>query len=259
MGDYSVKGWWYYFPVAFLLKTSLTILALIVWDVLSRRPAASSSSWASSAGPGVRPFLFVPIAVYAGVAMLSALNIGLRHILPIYPFVILVAAAGAESLIERFSARAPLAAAAVAIAASLELATTYPHTLAFFNAFAGGPHNGFRYLADSNVDWGQDLKPLATWMRAKGVTKINLGYFGTADPAYYGIDARHIWGTTEPSAGSNIGPPELPGYVALSVTLLDGVPFQEGARDFYRQLREREPAANIGGSIRVYWVTAPWW
>jgi hypothetical protein len=204
--------------------------------------------------------VLIPVAVYLLVAMASALNIGLRHILPVYPLLIVAAAQSADTLIIRNAKRATHIVVAVAVAASIELATAYPHTLAFFNALAGGPANGFRSLADSNVDWGQDLKPLKSWMQEHHVEQIGLAYFGTADPAYYGMNVRYMWGTTVPGIGPDrMGPPSLPGYVAISVTLLDGVPFQEGARDFYRPLRESDPVANIGGSIRVYRVNSPWW
>ena len=62
------------------------------------------------------------------------------------------------------------------------LATTYPYTLTFFNLFVGGPANGYKYLADSNVDWGQGLKLLKRWMDREGVEQVGLAYFGTADP-----------------------------------------------------------------------------
>jgi hypothetical protein len=92
------------------------------------------------------------------------------------------------------------------------------------------------------------------------VDRINLAYFGTADPAYYGMNVRYLWGTTVPGVRpGDMGPPSLPGYVAVSVTLLQGVPFQESARNFYKPLRDRDPVADIGGSIRVYRVDAPWW
>lgn len=89
---------------------------------------------------------------------------------------------------------------------------------------------------------------------------INLAYFGVADPAYYGIDCTYMGGTTIPGVTpAMMGPPRLPGYVAVSVTLLDGVPFAERDRGFYKPLRGRTPAAEIGGSIRIYWVENPWW
>ena len=72
------------------------------------------------------------------------------------------------------------------------------------------------------------------------VTHINLAYFGVADPAYYGIDCTYMGGTTIPGVTpAMMRPPRLPGYVAVSVTLLDGVPFAERDRDFYKPLRDR--------------------
>ena len=66
----------------------------------------------------------------------------------------------------------------------------HPHHLAYFNEIAGGPANGWRLLVDSNLDWGQDLKRLARWMRTNDVPRLKLSYFGSADPAYYGIEAQ---------------------------------------------------------------------
>ena len=243
-GNYSTEGWWYYFPAAILLKTPVVVLLLFACGVAATRRAL---------------FLVVPILVFLFVAMTTNLNIGMRHLLPVYPFMIVFAALGAEWLEAKF--RRPHVAMALLLSlAALEFGIVYPHTLAFFNVLAGGPSNGFRYLADSNVDWGQDLKRLKQWMDERQLTHINLAYFGTAEPSYYGINRTDLWGTTIPGvAPSAMGPPHLPGYVAVSVTLLDGVPFGERERQFYAPLREREPAARIGGSIRVYWVDEPWW
>jgi hypothetical protein len=205
-------------------------------------------------------FIVLPIVVFMMAAMTSALNIGLRHILPIYPFVIVLAALAADHLLRRRATSARWIGAALVGVAALEFATVYPNNLAFFNRLAGGPSNGYRYLADSNIDWGQDLKPLKAWMDRSNVAHINLAYFGVADPAYYGIDCTYMGGTTIPGvAPAKLAAPRLPGYVAVSATLLDGVPFGERDRDFYKPLRDRQPAADIGGSIKVYWVERPWW
>ncbi len=253
-GSYSHFGWWYYFPVAFLLKTPLALLALffigLVVGFRRRRLLALDGE----------AFIVVPIVLFLAVAMTSTLNIGLRHILPIYPFVIVLAVVGASALVESESKHGPRICAALLAVGALEFASVYPNNLAFFNRAVGGPANGFRYLADSNIDWGQDLKPLKGWMDRHDVTHINLAYFGVADPAYYGIDCTYMGGTTIPGVTpSMMRPPRLPGYVAVSVTLLDGVPFAERDRDFYKPLRDRTPAADIGGSIRVYWVEKAWW
>ncbi len=253
-GSYSNFGWWYYFPIAFLIKTPLALLALFFMGVVSIVRRGSLFSLDGEA------FVVVPVVLFLGVAMMSTLNIGLRHILPIYPFVIVIAAQATNALFGGKSRNGPRVGVALLAAGLLEFASVYPNNLAFFNRAVGGPSNGFRYLADSNIDWGQDLKPLKGWMDANHVTHINLAYFGVADPAYYGIDCTYMGGTTIPGVTpSMMRPPRLPGYVAVSVTLLDGVPFAERDRDFYKPLRDRTPAADIGGSIRVYWVERAWW
>ncbi|CAN5834259.1 phospholipid carrier-dependent glycosyltransferase [soil metagenome] len=251
-GDHSMDGWWYYFPAAILLKTPIILLLLFAVG------AAVAVRGRRVPRPGSM-FLVVPIVMFLVIAMTTNLNIGLRHLLPVYPLMIVLAGLGAEALSARFR-RQQIAVALIVSVAALEFGLVYPHNLSFFNVFAGGPANGFRYLADSNVDWGQDLKRLKRWMEERQVAHINLAYFGTAEPSYHGITRTDLWGTTIPGvAPSAMGPPHLPGYVAVSVTLLDGVPFGERERQFYAPLREREPAAKIGGSIRVYWVEKPWW
>ena len=253
-GSYSNFGWWYYFPIAFLIKTPLALLALFFVGVVS---SVRRGRFLSLDGEA---FLVVPIVLFVGVAMTSTLNIGLRHILPIYPFVIVLAVVAARALADGKAKHGPIICAALLAAGALEFASVYPNNLAFFNRAVGGPSNGFRYLADSNIDWGQDLKPLKGWMDRNQVAHINLAYFGVADPAYYGIDCTYLGGTTIPGVTpAMMRPPQLPGYVAVSVTLLNGVPFAERDRDFYKPLRDRPPAADIGGSIRVYWVEQAWW
>ena len=248
-GDYSTQGWWYYFPAAILLKTPIVMLLLCAIGAFGLFRQLSSAAL----------FVLVPVAMFLALGMTSNLNIGLRHILPIFPFLVVVASAGVEPVVSHVRRR-ELATAVLLAAVGLEFALVYPHNLAYFNLLAGGPANGFRYLADSNVDWGQDLKRLKRWMAERNVDHINLAYFGVAEPSYHGINRTDLWGTTIPGvAPSAMGPPKLPGYVAVSVTLLDGVPFGERERQFYAPLRERAPAATIGGSIRVYWVETPWW
>ncbi|MEZ5318814.1 MAG: hypothetical protein R2752_15550, partial [Vicinamibacterales bacterium] len=254
-GSYSYESWWYYFPAAFLLKTPIGLIALFGVGVVACARRRRTPSFAGDA------CAVLPVFLFMAVAMTSSLAIGVRHILPIYPFVILTAALGAESLLRAAATRRGQAIVALALAVTmLEVGRAWTHPLAFFNTLVGGPSNGFRFLADSNVDWGQDLVGLRDWMTDEDVAHVNLAYFGTADPAYHDIAWTPLWGTTVPGlAPDRIGPPVLPGYVAVSVTLLDGVPFQADARGFYAPLRDLEPVADIGGSIRVYWIERPWW
>jgi hypothetical protein len=251
-GRYSDAGWWYYFPAAIALKTPVALLALI---------AVGAVALARRGPPGApaAPVLFIllPVVLYLGVAMTTRINIGLRHVLPVYPFLILIAAAGMARLLQgtRWARRGLAAALVVAL---LEFGSIYPHTLAFFNQLAGGPSRGAALLVDSNLDWGQDLKPLKRWLDEHGVQHVNLAYFGTADPRYYRIAATHLPGS-QYFVASAAEPPRLPGYVAISATVLSGVYLSSQQRAFYESFRRRAPVAVIGHSINVYWVERPWW
>jgi hypothetical protein len=246
-GELSGDGWWYYFPVAFLLKTPVALLVLLVAGLRQLGRGA----------PGFWEFdvwVVAALAVFLGAGVSSRLNIGLRHVLPMYPFVLLIAG---RSVSELWQHRQRWLLTIIGLAWAAELAVAAPHYLAFFNTIAGGPRNGHKLLADSNIDWGQDLKLLKRWMDQHGVEKLNLSYFGTADPAYYGIHARYLPGS--PSFIHEVQPyPQLPGYVAVSVQNLLGVTAEDWA-EFYRPLLARRPVAVIGYSIHVYWVEQPWW
>lgn len=177
-GQFATLGFHSYFLWTFLYKTPLlTMLAIAagVAIVIRRRSPATA-------------FLLVPVALYFAVSVTSSLNIGHRHLLPIYPF--LYVAAGSIATVA--SRRAILAVAPLAVLpAFVVLAPWQPvvnQHLAYFNELGGGPERGGDLLVDSNLDWGQDLPRLAAWLQGHGVSEpINLVYFGTADPRAYGI------------------------------------------------------------------------
>lgn len=247
VGQYSRAGWWYYFPLAFLFKTPVPALLLLAVGVYSciarvRRLGLTNEIFAA-----------VPIAIFLAFAMASRINIGIRHILPIYPFVILISAAGAAELATAKARSLRLLVAVLTVFWCLQFSRVFPNTLTFFNVLVGGPGHGIHYLADSNIDWGQHLKLLKEWMDEQGVGHVNLAYFGTADPAYYRLNATYLPGTIELN-GVAIRKPVLPGYVALSVNMLSGQYLRPEWRMFYRGFRERRPVAELGHSIRVYWV-----
>jgi tetratricopeptide (TPR) repeat protein len=201
-------------------------------------------------------FLMVPVVIYLSVSAANRFHVGVRHLLPIYPFVLLIGAAGAMVLVRRRAGRLALAGLIAFWVAVI--AAVYPHTLTFFNRFVGGPGNGYKYLADSNIDWGQGLKLLKKWMDRESVPHIGLAYFGTADPAYYDIDYTQLPAATPGMHLSSIArrwtKPRLPGYVAVGATVLTGVYLDPEWQLFYRGLRGTRPAAVIGNSIFVYWL-----
>jgi 4-amino-4-deoxy-L-arabinose transferase-like glycosyltransferase len=245
LGQMSPVGFHAYFPVAFAVKTPLPTIVLFV-----------AGLWLAVRGALKRidaAFLIVPAAVYFLLAVGTGINIGLRHILPIYPFLfVLIAGAAAHLWTSRRFWRPALGILAAWYVASA--VWIYPHYLAYFNEAAGGPKNGYKILNDSNLDWGQDLKGLKLWMERERVKKIRFVHFGYDDPEYYGIDASYLPGTWmlfDPPATQSPGPYR---YVAISPSLLYS-PFIIGRRsqvEFVEQFRGRQPLATIGHSIFIF-------
>ncbi len=111
---------------------------------------------------------------------------------------------------------------------------------------------------DSNLDWGQDLKRLAAWMRANGVARIKLSYFGSADPSYYGIDAEALPGYTSPHATHVVREIRPGDVVAVSATNLQGVYVDPEDRPLLARFRALEPIGRAGWSILVYRADFAW-
>ena len=128
------------------------------------------------------------------------------------------------------------------------------HYLAFFNVFAGGSRGGIELLADSNLDWGQDLPLLAEWRRRHDDRPLFLSYFGTADPGFYGITRTDMPdGYQFPVGHDTAWPGRGPAYVAISATNLKGVYASDDVRRMYAEVFGRKkPLAILGGSIYVY-------
>lgn len=238
----------YYFAVTFLLKTPLPLLLLVALAALriprlERREAL---------------LVWVPVAVYAAATATRGLQIGHRHLLPIYPFLFLAAGEAAVALA---AWRAPLGRVAAALLAAWYAGGTlvqHPQHLAYFNELAGGTRNGWRLLVDSNLDWGQDLKRLAAWLREHPTPGLKLSYFGSADPAYYGIESEALPGYTSPHA-PRITREIRPGDVlAVSATNLQGVYLEPADRALMARVRELEPIARVGASIFVFRSDFKW-
>jgi hypothetical protein len=226
LGRISNFGHWYYFPVAFAVKTPVATLAALL--------LALSLAIRFRRNLDLRlAVLAVPVLVYLAFCIPANINIGIRHILPIYPFLFVLAGVILATQNWRWK-QATLGVIAVALA--VESLAIYPHYLAFFNVLAGGPGNGPRYLVDSNLDWGQDLKNLKLYMDAHQLPSVCLSYFGSAEPEYYGIR-------------SESDPANQDCVAAVSATLLYGA-YVPG--DTYAWLRARTPVAKIGYSIYVY-------
>jgi hypothetical protein len=180
MGRYSVEGWKYYFPVVFILKTPLPLLLLLAATAFIR------PLWTKER------LLFVawPAALFFLMSCFSKVQIGHRHILPVYPFLIVWVAAMGPLLRDGRIVR--VAGAALLLWYCAGTIKVHPWYLSYFNELVGATDNGYRYLTDSNVDWGQGLKALGAYLKSEKVAGIYLDYFGTGDPHYYGIAYRPL-------------------------------------------------------------------
>src|SRR5262245_46603287 len=178
-GERSETGWWYYFPVGFALKTPLPLIVLLVVAVVVavKQPSLLRAE----------AFLWLPPLLYLALSMTRGINIGHRHLLPVYPFVLVAAGRACGYVISRGPVAARVVAGALLAWYAAGTLRVHPHYLAYFNELAGGPENGYKYLVDSSLDWGQDLKGLKLFLDRAAIPSIKLSYFGTADPQYYGI------------------------------------------------------------------------
>jgi hypothetical protein len=243
LGEISDQGFWWYFPVVFAVKTPLPTLVISL--------ASIGRSLVDRGNYLPRVFLLVPVVLYFFLAVWSGLNIGMRHILPVYPFLfILIGGIVAELWKQErwFTRGGVIFFGAYYLYSSF---TIFPHYFAFFNELVGGPKNGHSVLLDSNLDWGQDLRGLKQWMDHNGVKKTHLLYFGKADPKYYGIDAFYLPGSWVIRDSAN---DQVPGYLAISANFLYGTKLFLTPRQLglLKSFQLGEPVANIGYSILVY-------
>jgi hypothetical protein len=240
-GRVSERGWWYYFPATFILKTPLALIGLLVLPFIARRGVPG----------GPQPFLWIPVLVYAAATLTRSLNIGHRHLLPIYPFLFAAAGRAAASALEG-PRRTRAAAIALCAWYAVSVLRVHPHYLGYFNELAGGPSRGWRSLVDSNLDWGQDLKALKRWTTEHGVTRLKLSYFGTADPAYYAIPCDLLPSYMLPPPRGMVGEVRAGELVAVSATNLQGVYMNEEWRPLMARLRALPPVDRVGYSIFVF-------
>jgi hypothetical protein len=258
LGQVSDRGWWYYFPVALLLKTSIPLLVLTVVGLFI---VVREEGWRKTA------VLWIPPLFFMLLATTGRITIGYRHILPVVPFLIMLAAQTGRRLeigdwrLKWQTNRKSLVSSLLVI---LLLAWTafatlrlWPHQEAYFNEIAGGPENGSELLVDANIDWGQDLLFLRELMAERGIDEVYLSYFGTALPEAYGVNYKPLPGFMRFTAGPEIDAynpyTPLPGWYAISETSKQlGLMLQN--TDMYAYFQDKEPVACAGYSICLYEV-----
>jgi hypothetical protein len=210
--------------------------------------------------------LWAPPLLFLSLGLSGVLTIGYRHILPVVPFLILMAGYTATTLVglsppgsvRRLAMAGLVLMLGWHVVGSLRL---FPHQEAFFNELAGGWYNWSNLLVDSNLDWGQDLPALRQAMDKQGIEQINLAYFGKAVPEVYGVRYRPLYGYLRFVEGIELSAynpytPE-PGWYAISATSLRLGLHQADTVDLYAYFRSRRPDARAGYSIYLYHLVDP--
>lgn len=189
LGQFKIGGWWYYFLVAFAVKTPLPTLLLLVGALLAvrRHPAGGWLGGPNRYSDRLLDEAFIALPVIGFTAATSALadNLGIRYLIPVYPLLFLFASR--VGLVFARSRRWAAVAVALGVWYAGSAAYTYPEYLSYFNEAVGGPSRGYRYLDDSNIDWGGGLRKLKAYLEHHGIGRIHLLYGWNGSPSYYGI------------------------------------------------------------------------
>lgn len=270
-GEIRSSGWWWYYPYAFLIKTPPGILFLIAASLIVLILARHGADERFEAVA----MLVVPIATILAMTLWTNINIGLRYVLPALPYLYVGIGRLGPWLVGLNGNRTRIAAgttiAACLLGAFGSAGSVAPHFLAYFNVFAGGPDHGSEHLIDSNLDWGQDLVNLKTWVDANAPDEpIGIAYFGQINPDIFRLRGSALnWflppsrpGTMQPMPPGKASGRLEAGLYAVSASLAHGLPWrvydparwapysaEKAAFDYFLKAR---PSAKIGWSIFIY-------
>jgi 4-amino-4-deoxy-L-arabinose transferase-like glycosyltransferase len=244
-GQVSAQGWWYYFPVAFVLKASLPFLLVTLAGLVWLVKEIIKKKWADGL------WLIIPPLFYLAMSMTSHLDIGVRHVLAIWPFFAVIAAGAITTMSRSLRWRewklAPLVPAAIAVWCAVVVLTVYPDYMTSFNPLAGGAANGWKRLSDSNVETGQEVKALADYLKQHNANDVTGAFMGSEFIKFYGIELRELEDVANEEDDES-----RPAYVAIGAWYLQEVnvtPEQKAMIDPYRTLA---PEAMVGHSIFVF-------
>jgi hypothetical protein len=227
-GECRDRGWWYYFPVTFFYKTPLALVALLLPAIVAAGFRESQSS--------SRSLWFMTGAMLAFV-MTTSINIGVRHVLPLYVPICILAGAG---IVATWNGERVIVRWVVTLLMSWLIvagATAHPDYLAYFNETAAEPRT---IVVDSNLDWGQDLLRLERFVRERRIRRISVLVVFAVDFGRHRIPA--VW--LEPHV-------EREGWIAVSATARA---LADCRSDGYRWLRAHQPVARVGESIDIYYI-----
>ncbi len=245
-GKLYAHGQWFYFPALLSLKWSVGVLGLLALAI-----------GAFATGKVRRPrevfFLSLPPLFYLATAMASPLNIGVRHVLPIFPFVFLLAGAGAGWLVQQRRVWSYAVGVLLLwhVADSMRM---FPNYMPYANVLWGGPANTHLYFSDSATEWGQELKWTKQWLDARGIKQCWFAYFPAPFllPSDYGIPCKLLPTDDTMGEGDILLPPVVHGPLLISFADLNGFEFGTKVRNPYQKLFERKPDAVIANGVAVF-------
>jgi hypothetical protein len=247
LGKVYPQARWFYFPTAFSIKSSLALmllLTLLIWTKEIRRTDLRREVL----------FLVIPPAVYLVVAMSSKMQMGIRHFMPVYPFLILLAGVAAWGVSRRSRTWAYAVAVLLAFDAVASV-RTFPNYLPYSNELWGGVSNTHNLLSDSNVGWMSGLKTLHTYISDHHITHCWFAYDGLTDPAYYHVPCAPLptlFAMISRSQQLQPIPEHIEGPLFLGSEVLSGFDFGPGDLDPYLQFTRRKPDAVLQGEILVF-------
>jgi 4-amino-4-deoxy-L-arabinose transferase-like glycosyltransferase len=234
---------WFYFPITLLIKSSLTFLILLVISVSAVAIGAVRLS---------RGILYMGISavVFMAFAVTGGMNIGVRHILPVYVFLSVPIAGAAWSLMQRNRSWIYAVVALLVFQAGSVL-HAYPAYISYTNEAFGGPANSYKYVSDSSSEWGQQLNAVRRYVDARGIKNCWFAYFNQAmmDFRSFGIPCTPLL-TAEYQTPDT--PPAIDGTVLISATVLSGFETGTGPLNPYAQFQKLKPAAVIDYGVFVY-------
>ena len=247
LGKVYPHGVWFYFPVAFLVKSTVGVLALLLlsFGVVAMRRL---THWREIV------FLIVPVIFYLIVALTVGMNIGVRHIIVVYAFLYALIGGATWALI-RTSRRWAYVVGVFLLVHAASSVKAFPNYIPYANELWGGPSQTHKYLTDSNSDWGQQLKSIKQYLDQRGVKDCWFLYFaaGVAEPNYYGIPCKPL--PTISTLWLNLPidvPASINGPVLISASNLSGVEFGPGPLDPYGQFKLLKPSAVIDNGVFVF-------
>lgn len=262
LGQVSNQAWKKYFPIVYFIKEPLAfwfLVAFVVGFILAKikKLGASIDYWVKENFDKFAMLLW--LVIYWIVSIRANLNIGVRHLIPVYGFTYILLSGQIVKIHEKIKTKGKkitltfnvlfLGLLGWYLAENLMI---YPYYLTYFNQVVGGPSEGHNYVVDSNLDWGQDAKRLADWLKANNIQdKVYLDYFGWSDQSYYYPD-KYIWLHAGQFRSLKDFLKENPngGWIAVSASFYMGS--RENPETSYEWLDSIKPVAIIGNSIFVW-------